>query len=306
MSLIDTKKNIVLFKYGGTPTTSDVVNIEEFVNVAPDIKTQEYKELDGELGNTKSYIDDEHTTTNFSLQAKLRGNDKTGAAPDTPPAISNLLKSAGLSETVTASSDVTYTINHGTLSASQATVYLDGRKRLVDGIVSDFKLTGEVGLCAKVEFTCSGYTNIAFVGEANPAVTLDSEALMIVNKISAVTIDGSTFNLKSFDFGVNNEIIDIYAVDLAKYERVDLDPKISLVGYEDSTSTAWADLAAQGLKSIVITLGSGAGKTVELKIDSAMPTTNTENDDSGKLGITREFRCIKDATSGEHFELIFK
>ncbi|MDQ7061556.1 MAG: hypothetical protein Q9M43_10680 [Sulfurimonas sp.] len=139
----------------------------------------------------------------------------------------------------------------------------------------------------------------------DPTVTLDNEALIIVNKISAVTEDGTTFNLKSFDFDLNNEIQDIYAVGLAQYERTDFDPKISLTGYRDSADSAWADLASQALKTIVITLGTGTGKTVTLTIDSARPLSNNESDDSGKLSITKDFRCTKDATSSSHFELMW-
>jgi len=305
MGLIDTNKNSVLFKYNGTPVAGDVVNIEDKVLVAPKVDQKDYNELDGELGAKKSYFDDEHITTSFTIKAKLRGNDKTGAAPDTPPAIADLLKASGLSETVEADSDVKYTPNHGVIAPSQAAVYVDGHKRVVDGIVCDFKLSGSVGECAMVEFTAQGYTDLAHTSEANPDVTLDAEALIIVNKVTAIAEDGNTFNLKSFDFTLNNETIDIYAVSLAQFERVDFDPKISLTGYEDSASTAWADLASQSLKAISIELGSGTGKTVTLKVDSARPLNNSESDDSGKLGITKEYRCTKDATSGNHFELTY-
>lgn len=293
-----------MFKYGGVPIASNVVNIEEKISIAPDVKQNDYKELDGELGNTKSYIDDEHTTASFSIKAKLRGNDKTGVAPETAPAIDELLKASGMTGTAGVS-DYTYTPNHGTLTPAQAIVYTDGKKRSADGIVCDFKLSGTVGECAIVEFTANGYTDIAEVAEANPTVTPDSESLMIVNKVSAVTVGGTTFNLKSFEFGLNNEIQDIYAVNLAQYERVDFDPKISLTGYRDSADTAWADLASQGLKTIIITLGSGTGKTVTLTIDSAIPLSNNESDDSGKLGISKEYRCLKDGISSHHFELMF-
>lgn len=303
MALIDTNKNSVLFKYNGAPDASNVVNIEENVMVSPNIDSKEYKEFDGELGNTKSYFDDEHTTTSFNVKAKLRGNDKTGLAPETPPAVADLLKACGMTETVGAA-DVTYTPNHGVVSPSQAIVYVDGKKRSVDGIVGNFKLSGTVGECAMVEFELQGYTDIADSDEANPSVTLDSETLMVVKSVSAVTEDGTTFNLKSFDFNLNNEIIDIYAISLAKFERVNFDPKISLTGYRDSTdTTSWTELAAQTTRAVAIELGSGTGKTVTLTIDSAMPISNSESDDSGKLSITKEFRCEKDATSGNHYEI---
>lgn len=304
MGLIDTNKNSVLFKYGGVPAAANVVNIEEKVLISPNVDQKEYNELDGQLGTKKSYFDDEHITTSFTIKAKLRGNDKTGVAPETPPAISDLLKASGLTETV-GLSDVTYTPNHGAITPSQALVYMDGRKRAVDGIVCDFKLSGTVGECAMIEFSAQGYTDIAHTNEANPSVTLDSEALIIVNKIIAITEDGTTFNLKSFEFSTNNETVDIYAVDLAQFERVDFDPKVSLTGYDDSASTAWTDLAAQTTKAILITLGLGVGKTVTLKVDSASPLNVNESDDGGKLGITKEYRCTKDATSGHHFELIW-
>lgn len=303
MSLINTKKNCVLFNYNGAPTVANVVNIEENVMISPDIKPNEFNEFDGEFGNTDSYIDPEHITTSFTIKAKLRGNNKAADALHTPPAIANLLKASGLTETPTADTNVIYTPNHGVVLPSQATVYVDGKKRVADGIVCDFKLSGTVGECAIVDFTASGYTDIEDINEPNPTITLDKEALMIVNKVSAVTIGGTTFNLKSFDFSLNNDIKDIYAVDIAQFERKDFDPKISLTGYRDSADTAWADYAAQDIKSIVITLGSGDGKTVILTIDSAKPLPISESDDDGKLGITKEYRCSKDATSGNHFEL---
>ncbi|GEM_PF-1607832 len=303
MPLIDTKKNSLLFKQGGLPLAANVVNIEEQVLISPDVKTMEYKEMDGELANTKSYIDGEHTTTTFNIKAKLRGNDKTGAAPDAIPAIADLLKASGLSEAVTASTSVEYTIDHGSIVAAQAIVYMDGKKRSADGIVCNFKLTGSVGECAIVEFEAQGYTDIAETDESNPTVTLDKEALMLVNKVSAVTIAGSTFNLQSFEFDLGNEIQDIYAIDLAKFERVDLDPKITLTGYKDSTDTSWTKFANETVEKIVITLGTGNGKTVTLTIDSAFPLTPSESDNSGKLNISKTYRCLKDSTSGNHFEL---
>lgn len=309
MALIDTKKNLVLFKSGALPVAANVVNIEENVLISPDIKQNDFKEFDGKLGNTHSYIDSEHTTTSFTIKAKLRGNDKSAVDTSLPPAINELLLASGLTGVaIDTDADLvndiySYTLNDGIISPSQALVYIDGRKRLVDGIVCDFKLTGEVGSPAIVEFSAQGYTDIAHVDEINPSVTLDSEALIIVNKISAVTEDGTTFSLKSFSFGLNNEITDIYAVDIAQFERSDLDPKISLSGYDDSASTAWVDLASQSVKTILIVLGAGAGKTVTLKIDSARPLKNSESDDSGKLSITKEYRAIKDVASGNHFEL---
>lgn len=303
MALIDTNKNCVLFGYGATPDANDVVNIEDFVNIAPDIKTEEYEEKDGQLGNKKSYQDPQHTTCALPIKAKLRGNDKTGTSPDALPAISGLLKASGLTETVTAGVSVEYTVNHGEISPSQAIVYLDGKKRVATGIVNNFKLSGTVGTCAVVEFEGSGYTSVTDTAEANPTVALDQEALMLVNKVSAVTVGGTAFNLESFSFDLGNVIKDIYAVGIGKFERTNFDTKIDLTGYKDSGDTSWQDMENETLKEIIIVLGAGAGKTVTLTVESAQPLTPSESDNDGKLSITKSYRCVKNDVSGEHFKL---
>jgi hypothetical protein len=306
MARINPEKNSVLFKYNGSPAVANVVNIEENVLVSPDIKSQEYKEFDGQLGNTQSYFDEYHTTTTLSLKTKLRGNDKTSVAPETPPAISDLLKACGLTETIGAD-NVTYTPNHGTISPSTADVYVDGKKRSVTGIVGDLTIRGEAGLCATVEVSAQGYTSVAETTSANPDVSddLDKEALMIMNKVSSISIDGGTYEVDSFEFRTNNNIIDIYAVSVAEYSRTDFDPKISLTLNRDSADAFWTNLNNQDDAVIEIVLGSGVGKTVTLTIDTARPLNISESKGDGKLSATLEYRCLKDATSGNHFELKF-
>jgi len=299
-----TDKSAVLFKYNGSATSSDVATITETPFLSPDVKSQEYKEIgSGKLGQTKNYVDENNTTVEFDLVTMLRGNDKTGVAPETPPAIADLLKACGITETI-GPDNVTYAPNHGDIALSQSVVYIDGYKRIIDGAIANLKISGTVGECAKATFSVSGFTTPGAVAETNPTVVTDTESLMIVSKVSAVTLDGSTINMESFDFDLGNEIKDIYAISTSEFVRTDFKTTITLSGIKTKgDESGWTDLIADSVREIIITLGGGAGKTVTLTASQAKTTEMSESDSDGLVNFSRTFRCQGDANGDNHYEL---
>lgn len=299
-----TDKSAVLFKYNGTATSANAVTVTETPFLSPDVKSQEYKEIgSGKLGQTKNYVDANNTTVQFDLVAMLRGNDKTGVAPETPPAIADLLKACGLTEAIGAD-NVTYTPNHDDVSSSQAVVYIDDYKRVIDGAIATLKISGTVGECAKATFSVSGYTTPAATSEANPTVTLDTESLMIVSKVSAITVDGTTINAESFDFDIGNDIKSIYAISVGEFIRTDFKPTITLSGIKTKgDESGWNDLIAEDVREIIIVLGSGAGKTVTITASQAKTSEMSESDNDGMVNFSRTFRCQGDANGDNHYSI---
>ncbi len=299
-----TDKSAVLFKYNGTATSANAVTVTETPFLSPDVKSQEYKEIgSGKLGQTKNYVDANNTTVQFDLVAMLRGNDKTGVAPETPPAIADLLKACGLTETIGAD-NVTYTPNHNDVSSSQAVVYIDDYKRVIDGAIATLKISGTVGECAKATFSVSGYTTPAATSEVNPTVTLDTESLMIVSRVSAITVDGSTINAESFDFDIGNDIKSIYAISVGEFIRTDFKPTIALSGIKTKgDESGWSDLIAEDVREIIIVLGSGAGKTVTITASQAKTSEMSESDNDGMVNFSRTFRCQGDANGDNHYSI---
>jgi len=308
MSRQITDKCVILFKYNGSATSDDVVTVSETPFLSPEVKSQEYKEIgSGKLGQTKSYADEYNTTVTYDLVSMLRGNDKTGVAPQTPPAIASLLKASGLNEaidTTEGNKSVTYTPKHDDISASESVVYIDGYKRIINGAITNLKISGTVGECAKVTCSVSGFTTPEPIAEANPTVTLDSEALLIVSKVSVVTVDGTTLNVESFEFDAGNEIKNVYAVSIGEYVRTDFKPTIKLSGIKTKgDETGWSDLIADNVREIIITLGNEAGKRVTIKASQAKVSENSESDKDGMVNFSRTFRCQGDDTGDNHYSI---
>lgn len=299
-----TDKTVVLFKYNGIPLPANAITTSNTPFVKPSIKNQTYKDVGtGKLGASKTYFDENQTDTSFDIEILLRGSDKTGLAPKTAPKIAELLKAAGLTETQ-GTVDITYTPNHGYVLPSTCYVYQDDEKRSVTGAVADMKIEGSVGQAAKVTFSVQGFTSPAPIVETNPTVTLDTNSLMIVSKITAITLAGTALNITKFELDLNNEIKLDYATGMSEFVRKDFAPKIKLSGIKTKGDlTPWTDLIATSVKEIIITLGSGAGKTVTITATQASTSDMEENDDNGTVAYSRTFDLQGDATGENQFKI---
>lgn len=299
-----TDKTVVLFKCNGTPIAANTVTTSNVPFVKPSIKTKSYKDVGtGRLGNQKTYIDEHQTDTSFDLEVLLRGNDKSGVEPTNAPKIAELLKASGLLETVGTNS-VTYTPNHNYVEPSTCYVYQDDTKRVITGAMCDMKISGSVGEAAKVTFTVQGFTAPAPTIEINPTVTLDDNSLMIVSKVTAITLDGDILNITNFELNLNNEIKLDYATNMGEFIRKDFAPKLKLTGVKiKGDETAWADLTSDELREITIVLGSGIGRTLTITASQAKTSDMEENDNDGTVGFARTFDLQGDSTGENQFEI---
>ena len=306
MALLKTNKNIVLFLGGGLPLPANAVTMGSPVLLQPDVKQNDINEIgDGSLGAMGSYVDDQHTTVSFGIEVYARGNDKTGLAPDTPPKISELLKACGLAETIDSTisqENVTYNPSSADVVAAQSKVYVDGHVRLVTGIRSNMKFSGSVGEIAKFNFDNQGYTAAAPTPEVNPAVTLDDNDRLVVKKITGATIGGATINMQSFDLDLGNEIGDVYAVDMAEFERTDFDPKLTVEAIKlKGNEAGWSDFIDGTIREIIITLGTAAGKTLTLTASFCKQIGQSESEDNKKMKESRSYRCERSVGDDNFF-----
>lgn len=301
-----TDKTVVLFKYNATPTNGNAVTTSNVPFVKPSIKSKTYKDVGtGKLGNQKTYIDEHQTDTSFDLEILLRGNDKTGVAPITAPKIAELLKASGLIETLGAD-NISYKPNHNYVEPSTCCVFQDDTKRIITGVMCDMKISGTVGEAAKATFTVQGFTVPAPIIEVNPTVTLDDNSLMIVSKVTAITLDGDILNITSFELSLNNEIKLDYATNMGEFVRKDFAPKMKLTGVKiKGDETAWSDLTSDEIREIEIVLGSGIGKTLTIVASQAKTSDMEENDDDGTVAFTRTFDLQGDSTGQNQFEIIW-
>jgi len=296
-----TVKNTLLFSTAGVPAATDNITTSSDVLVLPTAKTIEFKNIgNGAVGNNQTQTLPELTTTDFTAEVVAR----TGGALGVAPSYGELLKACGLSETINASTDVTYA-PAASFAQGTAKVYLDGSYRDVTGIVGDITFGGKVGELAKFSFAMKGFTTLGETAGANPAVTVDANENLIVENASVITVGGAAIPLTGFEFKSGNEINEINAVGQNEFYISDIKPTINVTAVKTKgVADHWADLNSNTIKTVVITLGTAAGNKITLTAPYCNPTNVSESDDNGKIIYDETFECQSSA-GYDNFSIVY-
>lgn len=139
------------------------------------------------LGNSPQLLANSRVSITF--QVELAGSGTAGTAPR----YGALLQACGLSETIVASTSVTYAPVSSAFSS--ATIYFnnDGIRHIATGCRGTFTLNGEVGQIPTIDFTMVGVYN-APTDTAQPSVTYSQQASPLVFK------DGNTSAFQFFSY----------------------------------------------------------------------------------------------------------
>lgn len=298
-----TLKNVVLVKSGGVPTAAEVITTNGLVFVNPKIKSGDYKDMgNGLMGATKTYIDPNWINAEFDIPVQMKKSSALGSAPS----IDELLKIAGLAETITAATKVEYKPG-GTAGTGQIKVYTDGYVRALTGVAGNLKISGKIGEPLGAVFSVKGsVASPEATAEANPTVTLDTNMAPIVSKVTVLTVSGSQLNADSFDLDIGNKINEQYAMNLSAYSLEDFDPTITVTAVKSigTDEAAWTDFAAGTVRAIIIQVGA-AGSMIEISIPYAKLKDVSESDDAGNVKISRTFRA--EASAGnDNYTITYK
>lgn len=306
-----TLKSSTLFKFGASPTT-EVVTTNANVFINPQIKSGDTMAIgNGLMGQGATYIDPNHIMASFEIPV----DGRIGSGTAFTPKISEMLKACGLLETITAATSSAYKPSVGTGSAlTECQSFVDGYKRTVVGCVANMKLSAKIGEPVKFAFAVQGFlTQADAVAAANPAVTLDTGALLVFTKTDTcaiLTTGGQTGSLAidSFELDAGNKIQETYAIGMKEFYIQDFDPTLMLtaVKTKGTDEAAWQDFTNGLISSLTITIGSAAGKKLVLQMDGLKLKEVSEADDNGKTKLTRKFRCQYDAATGTNYSLTWQ
>ena len=303
MAMQLTNRNTFLFSTAGVPVATDVITTDNNVFVNPKSKSIEYKEIgNGALGNSKTIVNNDFVTADFTVDVNAKGSGAAGATPS----YGEILKACGLTETITASTDVTYTPASSFVSGT-ALAYLDDYKREVTGIAGTFTFGGKVGEIPKFSFALKGFTTLAETLEANPSVTLDPNENLVIKSITAVTVGGSSIEMEDFMFDFGVDIQEVYGTGGHKeYYISDYKPTLKVSAIKTKGNSAhWTELNDNSQKSVVITLGTVAGNIIEFTAPFCQPTDVSESDENGKVKYDRTWAC-ENSAGGDNFSIVFK
>lgn len=176
-----TRKRLIQVKkestYGtdSSPAGTDALLVRnlEITPIEADIVSRDL--IRNYLGNSPQLL--ANTRVSITFQVELAGSGTAGTAPR----YGALLQACGLSETIVASTSVTYAPVSS--SFSSATIYFnnDGIRHILTGCRGTFTLNGEVGQIPTIDFTMVGVYN-APTDTAQPTTTYSAQASPLIFK----------------------------------------------------------------------------------------------------------------------------
>lgn len=139
------------------------------------------------LGNSPQLLANSRVSITF--QVELSGSGTAGTAPR----FGSILQACGMSETIVASTSVTYAPVSS--SFSSATIYFnnDGIRHILTGCRGSFTLNAQVGQIPTIDFTMVGVYN-APTDTAQPSVTYSAQASPLIFK------QGNTSSFQFFSY----------------------------------------------------------------------------------------------------------
>lgn len=205
-----TRKRLILAKaeatYGTDPTPTGSANAIlvrnlDIVPLQSDIVQREL--IRPYLGNYEQLL--AQTRVQVTFEVELAGSGAAGTAPAYGP----VLKACGLSETVVATTSVTYAPVSTSFSSVTIYFYQDGIRHIVTGARGTFTLNGQVGAIPTIAFTMTGIYNAPTdTALATPTYANQATPLIFKNgnttSFSAFSYSGA---LQSIDLNVGNEIV---------------------------------------------------------------------------------------------------
>jgi len=205
-----TRKRLILAKaeatYGTDPTPTGSANAIlvrnlDIVPLQSDIVQREL--IRPYLGNYEQLL--AQTRVQVTFEVELAGSGAAGTAPAYGP----VLKACGLSETVVATTSVTYAPVSSSFSSVTIYFYQDGIRHIVTGARGTFTLNGQVGAIPTIAFTMTGIYNAPTdTALATPTYANQATPLIFKNgnttSFSAFSYSGA---LQSIDLNLGNEIV---------------------------------------------------------------------------------------------------
>lgn len=145
------------------------------------------------------------TRVEVTFEVELAGSGAAGTAPAYGP----VLRSCGLSETISAGTSVTYAPESSGFESTTIYFFNDGIRHKVTGCRGTFSLSAEVGQIPFISFTMTGIYN-APSDETLPTPTYSNQASPLIFKngnTSSFSIFSYSGCLQSLNFDVANSVV---------------------------------------------------------------------------------------------------
>lgn len=297
--MINTKKTALFLKSGSTPPTApaNFIEVSEEILLTPNIPIEEFKRINGRLGSNASYSDTCHTTISQTIETKMRFQNSAADALDTIPEYGELLKIGGFDQTIDTTigeETVTYTNTQTPVNGS-AVAYVDGWKHTItDSLAADLTFNFAIGKAASISASLSAFLDNegVAVSSANPTVTLNDEAVLMVTCADIMTAGGDVIAPDNVSIAMGADIQEFYGMGRKEFSMRDYMIKVTCDFHPENAdyNTAIADLGAETVDALVIKLGTNDGALVNgksVQIDCGFGKVNSVTDSVDKSSLKR-------------------
>ena len=202
-----TKRRLLLAKiettYGTdpTPAATDAVLVSSLEVQPLQLELKDRELILGYLGNTEMVVGQRLVSVSFDVE--IAGSGTAGTAPKR----SALMQACGFSETIVASTSVTYAPISSAFKGVTLYFFADGVRHKVTGCRGTWSMGKEVGEIPKISFEFTGIFN-APTDETQPSPTFSNQAdPVVVNSANTATLQvhGYAACLSAFSLDLANE-----------------------------------------------------------------------------------------------------
>jgi hypothetical protein len=305
-----TRKRLILAKTestyatDSTPAGTDAVLVRNLEITPLEADTVSRDLIRPYLGNSEVLLG--NIRVGITFQVELAGSGVAGTAPK----YGALLKACGLSETVVATTSVTYAPVSS--SFSSATIYFnnDGVLHKATGCRGTFTISAELGQIPTIDFTMTGIYN-APTDTAAPSVTYAAQATPLIFK------EGNTSNfsllsysgcLMSVNFDIANEVVYRELIGCTKQVLITNRAPAGECVIEAPTIAAKDFFAVAGSNttgSLTFTHGTAAGNTVAFTAQNVDIGQPSYSDSDGIQMLNLPYVAIPTTAGNDELSLVY-
>lgn len=204
-----TRKRLILAEIEGTygtdpsPTGAEAILVRNLEITPLQSETVSRNLVRPYMGQSEQLL--AQTRVEVTFEVELAGSGAAGTAPAYGP----VLRSCGLSETISAGVSVTYAPESSGFESTTIYFFNDGIRHKVTGCRGTFSMSAEVGQIPFISFTMTGIYN-APTDETAPSPTYSNQASPLIFKngnTSSFSIFSYSGCLQSLSFDIANSVV---------------------------------------------------------------------------------------------------
>lgn len=309
-----TRKKFLIAKiestYGTDPSPvggSDAIQVTN-VEVTPiESDNAQASAFQGFIGNSTrgTLVANKRVAVTFDVE--LAGSGAAGTAPAFGP----LLKSCGLSETIVASTSVTYAGVSSSFDSATIYCFYDGTRHKITGARGSVTFNFTAGSFPTASFTMVGIYNDPDDTALSGTFTVANQAAALeVNdtNVTTATFHGVTdVRLESLDLGLNNNVVYKETASSKEVLIVDRAPGGTAVIEAPAVGTtdyfAKATAVATGNSSFVV--GASAGNIMTLTMAQTDITGVSYGDTNGVVSLSMPYLALPTTAGNNELSLAF-